>query len=72
VKRRDVYAAGIQDLLRTAGETGALRVTDDRVDTLAILGLLNSTYRWYRPGGRLSADDIGVQFGRLLLHGLLA
>jgi AcrR family transcriptional regulator len=72
VKRRDVYAAGIQDLLRTAGETGALRVTDDRVETLAILGLLNSTYRWYRPGGRLSADDIGVQFGRLLLHGLLA
>jgi AcrR family transcriptional regulator len=72
VTRRDLYTAGIQDLLRDAGETGALRVTDERVDTLTILGLLNSTYRWYRPGGRLSADDIGVQFGRLLLHGLLA
>ncbi|HEY0487325.1 MAG TPA: TetR family transcriptional regulator [Mycobacteriales bacterium] len=72
VKRRDVYTAGIQDLLRDAGDAGELRVTDDRVDTLAILGMLNSTYRWYRPGGRLSADDIGVQFGRLLLHGVLA
>jgi hypothetical protein len=72
VRRRDVYTAGIQDLLRRAGEAGELRVTDDRVETLAILGMLNSTYRWYRPGGRLSADSIGLQFGELLLHGLVA
>jgi AcrR family transcriptional regulator len=72
VKRRDLYASGFQELLRRAGETGELRVTDDRVETLTILGMLNSTYRWYRPGGRLSADSIGLQFGELLLHGLLA
>ncbi|MET8354215.1 MULTISPECIES: TetR family transcriptional regulator [unclassified Micromonospora] len=72
IARRDRYTAGIQELLRVAREAGELRVTDDRVDTLTILGMLNSTYRWYRPGGRLSADAIGVQLSDLLLHGLLA
>jgi AcrR family transcriptional regulator len=41
------------------------------VATNAVLGALNWTYRWYRPG-RYSGEDVGEVYATLLLHGLRA
>jgi hypothetical protein len=36
-----------------------------------IVGMLNSTYRWYRPEGPLTPDDMGLGLAGLILYGLL-
>jgi AcrR family transcriptional regulator len=36
----------------------------------AILGMLNWTHRWYRPGGRHASDEVAGTFVAILLEGL--
>jgi AcrR family transcriptional regulator len=39
-------------------EQGAIPEADPRLATRAVLGLHNSVWHWYRPGGDLSLDDV--------------
>ena len=39
-------------------EQGAIPETDARLLTHAVLGLYNSVWHWYRPGGGLSLVEI--------------
>lgn len=36
----------------------------------SILGMLNSTYRWFRPNGELSSEEIGMALADALIFGL--
>jgi AcrR family transcriptional regulator len=38
--------------------------------TMAVIGALNWSYRWYKPGGALAAEDIGRGFARIIINGL--
>jgi TetR/AcrR family transcriptional regulator, cholesterol catabolism regulator len=38
--------------------------------TMAVIGALNWSYRWYKPGGALDAEDIGRGFARIIINGL--
>ena len=49
-------------------EQGALPKGDAQLMTRAILGLYNSIWHWFRPGGPLSLDDVKAFFiGRQLM-----
>jgi AcrR family transcriptional regulator len=39
-------------------EQGAIPQADPRLLTFALLGLYNSVWHWYRPGGALTLDDV--------------
>jgi AcrR family transcriptional regulator len=41
------------------------------VATRLVSGMLNSTYRWFRPDGAIDPDEIGRIFARLVLSGLI-
>jgi TetR/AcrR family transcriptional regulator, cholesterol catabolism regulator len=41
-------------------EQGAIPEADPRLATRAVLGLHNSVWHWYRPGGDLSLDDVAT------------
>jgi hypothetical protein len=41
-------------------EQGAIPEADARLLTRAILGLYNSVFHWYRPGGDLALADIAA------------
>jgi AcrR family transcriptional regulator len=43
---------------------------DPELASLALLGSVNHIYRWYRPQGARSPDEIADQFATLLLRGL--
>lgn len=60
---RDVVEQGMRD--------GEFR-SDVPVDVAAnaVLGTVNWTYRWYRPGRPYSGEDVGKAFATLLLAGL--
>jgi hypothetical protein len=44
---------------------------DPRISTLAVFGMVNSVYRWFRPDGRKTAEQIGQDFSNLVIGGLL-
>ena len=67
----DVYRDLLEEVIARGVNDGQLRATDTRVLTLAVLTMLNNNYRWYSPGGRLTAVEIGDIVSEILLTGLL-
>ena len=45
-------------------------LVDPRLTTLAVLGMCNWAYQWYRPDGPLESGEIAAFFFDLLLNGL--
>lgn len=72
VARRDVYHGLLESTIRRGADAGDLRTSSPRLACLAILGMLNGMYRWYRPGGRMGPDEVGALFADLALRGLRA
>jgi len=52
------YMGLIRATLEGIREDGSLRDLDTGVATLGLLGMIVSIARWYRPSGRLSADQV--------------
>jgi len=57
-------------VLREGMATGAFQDVDPTVAALAALGASSWVYRWYRPGGRLSVDEVSNILQRVILSGL--
>jgi AcrR family transcriptional regulator len=65
LKRR--YVAMLTDLVRAADPNGH---DDPTLAAYALFGMMNWIYTWYRPGGRVSIDELADRFSDLFLHGL--
>lgn len=70
VEKRDRYERMMRSVVAQGMRTGAFRKRDPKLVTLAILGALNWTIKWYRPEGRQSAARIAEQFSDYLIKGL--
>ncbi|MDX1502043.1 MAG: TetR/AcrR family transcriptional regulator [Thermoanaerobaculia bacterium] len=69
-RRRDAYEEVFRTLIRDGIAAGEFREVDPAVAALGVLGALNWTVKWFRPGGRRRAAQIGEEFADLLLNGL--
>lgn len=69
-RRRDEYQALLEHAVARGVEAGELREVDPRLTALAIFGLCNWTYQWYRPDGRLSTEELADRFFDLVFDGL--
>ena len=67
---RDAYERKFRELLKAGIAAGVFAPVDVPVVTAGILGIGLSVGRWYRPGGRLSPDDIADEYIRFVLKGL--
>jgi AcrR family transcriptional regulator len=70
VEKRDRYERMMRGVVSQGMRTGAFRKRDPKLVTLAILGAINWTIKWYRPEGRQSAAKIAEQFADYLIKGL--
>jgi len=70
-KQRDVYERIVRKVITDGMEEGTFRAVDPKVAATAILGALNWTVVWYRPGGALTPQDIADDYAALFLAGLL-
>ena len=59
----------IADVQRSKHSKGAV---SPRAAAFALLGMINWIYQWYKPEGKLQADNLIPQFTDLLLGGILA
>jgi AcrR family transcriptional regulator len=67
---RDAYERKLRDLVKHGIAAGEFAPVDVPVITAGILGIGLSVGRWYRPGGRLSPDDVADEYIRFILKAL--
>lgn len=68
--KRDDYEAWVERVVRRGNESGAFRQVDPRLVTLALFGMSNWAYQWYRSGGPLTSRQIAERFWDFLIHGI--
>lgn len=70
LQRRDDYERLFQALIHDGLAKGAFAPVDERIATLNILSMMNALRHWYRPDGRLAAQDIAASIASMTLNGL--
>ena len=72
VAERDKVDALIDSILQRGVNRGDFRANIHvRLVRLAILGMCNWSYQWFRPNGTISSAEIAEQFSDLYIKGLL-
>jgi AcrR family transcriptional regulator len=72
-EEREAYTDFLLDLLAEGISSGAFRADlDPYLSSRAILGMLNSTYRWYHPDSEYSPARIVEECLKIVLHGTVA
>jgi AcrR family transcriptional regulator len=72
VAKRDRYERAVRRMVQDGMRRRVFARADGALTTRAILGALNWTTRWYRPGGRLPPLAVAGAFADYLVRGLLA
>lgn len=55
---RRSYEAVLTGILEAGQAAGVFRLADARLATFALIAMLTGVNTWYRPGGRLRAEDV--------------
>jgi AcrR family transcriptional regulator len=66
------YNQMFEELYREGVAAGELRPLDPKLATRTVLGACNWFYRWYRPDGTRSIDELTAFFVDLLFNGIAA
>lgn len=69
--KRDRYERLFRDILEEGIRTGEFRPLDVRLTAMALLGMCNSSVRWYRPGGGYPPEAIAKHFADLAVRAVL-
>jgi AcrR family transcriptional regulator len=68
--KRDHYEQVVEALFDDAAALGSFVLGDSRLSALAMFGMCNWAYQWYRPGGALTPRQVAENFWRLLVCGV--
>jgi hypothetical protein len=68
--KRERYQNMVEDVIRDGVASGELRALDPRLTTLALFGMVNWAYQWFRPDGPLGSREIAYFFCDIFLQGL--
>ena len=69
---RDLYESLLQELLHDGMEKGVFRQSDVKVSSYAIIAMCTEVATWFRPGGRLSVQQVIDLYSQMIMQGLLA
>lgn len=72
VGMRDRYQELIESVIGDGVRTGDFEVKDIKLVTYAIINMWNSVAKWYKPGGRLSPEEVARVYVDLALAMLKA
>jgi len=70
--RRKRYERVYRELIESGSAAGVFRAADARLATLALLGAVNWTVKWFDAAGRKSVEAVAAELAELLVRGLLA
>ena len=69
-QQREIYNL-YKKKLEELTDKGLLRDIDPGVATFSILGIINSSFRWYREGGRLTREEVAQNILKFAFHGII-
>ncbi len=67
---RDRFESMWRVLIQQGVDEGIFECADVAMTVRGLMGVMNWTITWYRPGGKLNIDDISDQFANLFMNGL--
>lgn len=70
IAQRKGYGKRFRDLIVRGVEEGDLKTTDVDITAFTVLGMVNSTYRWYQPEGPLRPFDLANAYTDIILNGI--
>lgn len=71
VRKRDRYDKMLRKMISEGQDQGLVCPDiDPKLATLAIMGMINTIYQWYRPTGRLRSKYIGSVYADLVTRAL--
>jgi AcrR family transcriptional regulator len=70
IEKRDRYEAILRRIVEAGIRSRVFAPLDVKLVCLAILGAINWTIKWFRPGGPLGPAEIAATFSALLIDGL--
>jgi TetR/AcrR family transcriptional regulator, cholesterol catabolism regulator len=71
-EKRDNYRKLLTQVIREGQDKGEFRSeVPAEISTMAIIGMVNWTYKWFNKNGPLTIESIALIFNDLLLHSLL-
>jgi AcrR family transcriptional regulator len=68
--QRERYASLFHQILRDGIAAGEFRPMDTRIVMLGMIGMCNYLFRWYRPEGRLTPDEIADELILMVMGGV--
>ncbi|MFN8150411.1 MAG: TetR/AcrR family transcriptional regulator [Solirubrobacterales bacterium] len=68
--KRDRYESIMVGTIERGVANGEFRQVDPRLTALAVFGMCNWGYQWYRPEGELGSQELADTFFELLFEGL--
>jgi AcrR family transcriptional regulator len=71
IPKRDRYEGLWRALIQEGKSARLFNFTDTAFAARSLLGVMNWTIMWFKPGGSLTAEQIADQYASLLLNGLL-
>ena len=69
VRRRE-YERQVERVLQEGIDAGEFRAVDPKLTAMAWLGMHNYTYLWLKPGGSLTAREVGKRFATIFIDGI--
>ena len=69
--RKKRYIGFLEGSFRDAIERGQVRPVDPTLATFTFLGMVLWTYKWYRPDGRISSQQLSEGMIELFFDGLM-
>jgi TetR/AcrR family transcriptional regulator, cholesterol catabolism regulator len=72
VELRDIYERRFQDLAQQLAMCGCISGVETGTRMKMLLSMGRATSGWFRPGGRLSAEEVAMLYGRMCLMSLEA
>jgi hypothetical protein len=67
--QRKAFEKILDEVLARGENDGSMSFEDRRLSLLALLGMVNYTPQWVRPGGRLTAGEIADGYCAMVLDG---
>lgn len=72
VPQRDKFEELWRDVLNDGVRAGVFDCPDTGLSVRALMGIMNWTLTWYRPGGIKSIEEIADEYADLIFKGILA
>lgn len=72
IPRRDRFESLWRELIEDGRRKQVFNCSDPALSAKALLGAMNWIITWYRPDGKLTAEQIADQYANLFLSGLIA